>query len=120
VLAEVEQLKKRLDALEQRFGSLEERFSTSEERFASLEKRFDAFEENVNHRFEEQEAHQKAFEERVEAQFREARDIWESVLDKMDRLSTKFDLVISDFQDVRVNVKRLDKRVTSLEAGRTQ
>jgi ubiquinone biosynthesis protein UbiJ len=43
-----------------------------------------------------------------------------AVRNQLERLNSKVDILISDFYEVRTDVARLDKRVSSLEGQRTR
>jgi predicted nucleic acid-binding Zn-ribbon protein len=92
-----------------RFDALDARFDSLESRFVALESRVGAFESKVDH-----------LEEKVERRLQETRPIWEAVQNQLERLNSKVDILISDFYEMRTDIVRLDKRVTSLEGQRTQ
>lgn len=92
----------RFDALDARFDSLESRFVALESRVVTVESKLDHLEEKVDRRLQE------------------TRPIWEAVQTQLERLNSKVDILISDFYEMRTDMARLDKRVTSLEGQRTQ
>jgi predicted nucleic acid-binding Zn-ribbon protein len=92
-----------------RFDALDARFDSLESRFVALESRVGAVESKVDH-----------LEEKVDRRLQETRPIWEAVQTQLERLNSKVDILISDFYEMRTDLVRLDKRVTSLEGQRTQ
>lgn len=54
-------------------------------------------------------------EEKVDKRLMETHPIWEAVQAQLRQLDKKFDLVIKDLYETRVDIKSLDERVTNLE-----
>ena len=86
------------------------------ERFDALDRQMASFNERLT-----------SLEEKVDRRMQETRPIWEAMQHKLeqldeksDRLSEKFDLILSDLYDTRANVKSLGKRVTNLEETSSQ
>jgi peptidoglycan hydrolase CwlO-like protein len=44
--------------------------------------------------------------------------MWEAVQNQLERLNSKVDVLIKEFYEVKTDIARLDKRVTSLEGQR--
>jgi polyhydroxyalkanoate synthesis regulator phasin len=79
-----------------------------------------SFEERVFARFDALDARMNALEEKVDRRLQETRPVWEAVQAQLERLNSKVDILITDFYEVRTDIARLDKRVSSLEGQRTQ
>jgi chromosome segregation ATPase len=84
-------------------------------RFDALDARMNAFEG----RMDALEGRMSALEEKVDRRLQETRPIWEAVQTQLERLNSKFDILIKEFYEVKTDIARLDKRVTSLEDQRT-
>jgi len=54
-------------------------------------------------------------EEKVEARLKETRPIWEAVQEQLQRVIEKFDVVLRDIYDVRIDVKIHGRRIGDLE-----
>jgi hypothetical protein len=54
-------------------------------------------------------------EEKVDRRLMETRPIWEAVQAQLRQLDKKFDVVIKDLYEMRVDIKSLDDRATKLE-----
>jgi chromosome segregation ATPase len=83
-----------------RFDALDARMSKLESRMDSLEGRMGALEDKVDRRLQE------------------TRPMWEAVQNQLERLNSKVDVLIKEFYEVKTDIVRLDKRVTSLEGQR--
>ena len=108
VFARFDALDARMNSFDARFDALEARMSGLETRMGGLEIRMGAMEERMD-----------ALEEKVDRRLQETRPIWEAVQDQIGRLNSKLDILITKFYEVRTDIVRLDKRVTSLEGQRT-
>jgi chromosome segregation ATPase len=91
----------RFDALDGRFDALESRLNALESRVGALEGKVDRL------------------EEKAERRLQETRPIWEAVQTQLERLNAKVDILIKEFYEVKTDIARLDKRVTSLEEQKT-
>jgi chromosome segregation ATPase len=78
-----------------------------------------SFEERVFARFDALDARMTALEEKVDRRLQETRPIWEAIQTQLERLNSKVDIMIKEFYEVKTDIARLDKRVTSLEEQRT-
>jgi len=56
-----------------------------------------------------------SLEEKVDARLKETRPIWESVQEQLQRVVEKFDVVLRDIYDVRIDVQIHGRRIGSLE-----
>jgi predicted nucleic acid-binding Zn-ribbon protein len=54
-------------------------------------------------------------EEKVDARLKETRPIWEAVQEQLQRVVEKFDVVLRDIYDVRIDVKIHGRRIGELE-----
>jgi predicted nucleic acid-binding Zn-ribbon protein len=54
-------------------------------------------------------------EEKVDARLKETRPIWEAVQEQLQRAVEKFDIVLRDIYDVRIDVKIHGRRIGELE-----
>jgi len=54
-------------------------------------------------------------EEKVDARLKETRPIWEAVQEQLQRVIEKFDVVLRDIYDVRIDVKIHGRRLGELE-----
>jgi chromosome segregation ATPase len=108
VFARFDALDARFDGLEKRMGALEGRMDVMEVRMGTLESRVGSLESKVDR-----------LDEKVDRRLQETRPIWEAVQTQLERLNSKVDILISDFYEMRTDIVRLDKRVTSLEGQRT-
>jgi len=54
-------------------------------------------------------------EEKVDARLKETRPIWESVQEQLQRVVEKFDVVLRDIYDVRIDVTIHGRRIGELE-----
>jgi chromosome segregation ATPase len=77
-----------------------------------------SFEERVFARFDALDARMNALEEKVDRRLQETRPMWEAVQTQLERLNSKVDVMIKEFYEVKTDIARLDKRVTSLEGQR--
>lgn len=59
-------------------------------------------------------------EEKVDRRLQETRPIWEDVQSRLQKLATKFDLVIHDLYEVRQDQAILLRRVDQLERQRAE
>ncbi|MBD0369215.1 MAG: hypothetical protein ICV60_00055 [Pyrinomonadaceae bacterium] len=73
-------------------------------RFDAMDARFDTLDNRLT-----------ALEDKVDKGLMETRPIWEAVQAQPRQLDKKFDLVIKDLYETRVDIKSLDERVTKLE-----
>jgi predicted nucleic acid-binding Zn-ribbon protein len=85
------------------------RFDALDVRFDSLESRVSSFESKVDQ-----------LEEKIDRRLQETQPIWEAVQAQLERLNSKVDILITDFYEVKTDIARHDKRLTSLEGQRTQ
>jgi predicted nucleic acid-binding Zn-ribbon protein len=81
-------------------------------RFDAMDARFDV----MNTRFDALDNRLTTLEEKVDRRLMETRPIWEAVQAQIRQLDKKFDLVIKDLYEMRVDVRSLDERVTKLES----
>jgi chromosome segregation ATPase len=84
------------------------RFDAFDARLDALDARLDAFDARMN-----------ALGGKIDRRLQETRPIWEAVQSQLERLNSKVDILISDFYEMRTDLARLDKRVSSLEGQRT-
>jgi hypothetical protein len=78
-----------------------------------------SFEERVFAWFDALDARMTALEEKVDRRLQETRLIWEAMQTQLERFNSKVDIMIKEFYEVKTDIARLDKRVTSLEEQRT-
>ncbi|MDT7541470.1 MAG: hypothetical protein QOE33_1374 [Acidobacteriota bacterium] len=77
-----------------------------------------SFEERIFARFDALDARMDSLEEQVDRRLQETRPIWEAMQTQLERLNSKVDVLIKEFYEVKTDIVRLDKRVTSLEGQR--
>jgi chromosome segregation ATPase len=80
-----------------RFDALDERMSRLEDRVSKIDNRLSSLEEIVDRRLQE------------------TRPIWEAVQAKLEHIDTKLDVVVADLYEIRTDIVKLNKRVTTLE-----
>jgi chromosome segregation ATPase len=56
-----------------------------------------------------------SLEQRVDARLQETRPIWEAVQEQLRKIAGKFDLVLNDLYEVRLDIRGHERRLTSLE-----
>jgi predicted nucleic acid-binding Zn-ribbon protein len=79
-----------------------------------------SFEERVFARFDALGARLTALEEKVDRRLQETRPIWEAVQEQLDRLNSKFDILLAEFYEVKTDVARHEKRLIRIEGQHTQ
>ena len=104
VLAELAALRNGFSSLENRFSSLESRYAADyhavDIRLAAIEGRVASVELKVD-----------ALDEKVDARLRDTRPVWESVLQQLKMIDTKFDVHAHDMLELRAKMRELEKRV---------
>ncbi len=101
----------RFDAMDARFAAIEARFDSVDARLDSMDARLTGLEGRMS----SVEDRLFRLEDKVERRLQETRPIWEAVQEQLERLSAKLDIVLRDIYEIRADVSRLDRRVTSLE-----
>jgi predicted nuclease with TOPRIM domain len=61
-----------------------------------------------------------ALEEKIDRPLQETRPVWEDVQLRLDRLQSKFDIVLEEHTELRLGQKLLGRRVTQIEGRRTE
>lgn len=105
----------RFDAMERRFDGVYARFEAMERRFDGMDARFDA----VNARFDGLDGRVQVLESKA----LDTKPIWERALaeivevkESIYDIKRKFEIVIEDLLQVRVDQRRVEKRMGTLEA----
>jgi predicted nuclease with TOPRIM domain len=88
---------------------LDEKVDRLEVKVDRLEARFDQLEGRVD-----------ALEEKVDRRLQETRPIWEDVQLRLHRLESKFDILLEEHTELRLDQKLIGRRVTLLEGHRTE
>jgi len=104
-------LDQRVTSIEQRVTSIEQRVTSIEQRVISIEQLVTSMDERVtsiDHRL-------TTLEEKVDARLKETRPIWEAVQAQLQRVVEKFDVVLRDIYDVRIDVIVHGRRIGELE-----
>ena len=112
----------RFEAMERRFDGMDARFDAVDARFDAVDARFDA----VDVRFDAVDVRFDGLDERVqvlESKALDTKPIWERALVEIGEvkesiydLKRKFEIVIEDLIQVRVDQRRVEKRMDTLEA----
>jgi chromosome segregation ATPase len=92
-----------------RFDSLDARIGGLGKRMGALEGRMDVMEGRMG-----------SLEEKVDRRLQETRPMWEGVQEQPRRLNSKVDILISDLYEMRTDIARHEKRLTSLEGQGTR
>lgn len=91
-------------ALDQRVTSIEHGVTSIEQSVTSIDQRITSIDQRLT-----------TLEEKVDARLKETRPIWESVQEQLQRVVEKFDVVLRDIYDVRIDVQIHGRRIGSLE-----
>jgi chromosome segregation ATPase len=87
---DIAEIRSQQAAMTRNIATLDRRLTTLEERLTSLE-------------------------ERVDARLQETRPIWEAVQEQLRKIAGKFDLVLNDLYEVRLDIRGHERRLTKLE-----
>jgi len=90
--------------LDQRVTSIEQHVASMDERMTSMDARMTSMDQRLT-----------TLEDKVDARLKETRPIWESVQEQLQRVVEKFDVVLRDIYDVRIDVTIHGRRIGELE-----
>lgn len=90
---------------------MEKRFAALESRFASEFRSVDTRLTSIEGRVASVELKVDALDTKVDARLRDTRPIWESVLQQLKMIDTKFDVHAHDMLELRAKMRELEKRV---------
>ena len=91
-------------SLDQRVTSLEQHVTSIDQRVTSLEQHVTSIDNRLT-----------SLEYKVDARLKETRPIWEGVQAQLQRVVEKFDVVLRDIYDVRIDVTVHGRRIGELE-----
>jgi predicted nuclease with TOPRIM domain len=100
VLTALAAINGRLDSMDSRLTAIDARLTVLEEKVSSIDARLTVVEQKVD-----------ALEEKVDARLREARPIWEAVLERLNMIDAKFDAFAHDMYEMRAEINLIKKRV---------
>src|SRR5262245_51071468 len=107
----VTSIEQHVTSIDQRVTSIDQRVTSIDQRVTSIEQRVTSLDERVtsiDHRL-------TTLEEKVDARLKETRPIWEAVQAQLQRVVEKFDVVLRDIYDVRIDVIVHGRRIGELE-----
>lgn len=94
---DIAELRAQQTAMAKNIASLDLRVTSIDERVISIDGRL------------------TTMEDKVDARLKETRPIWEAVQEQLQRVVEKFDVVLRDIYDVRIDVKIHGRRIGELE-----
>lgn len=97
IRSDIGEVRSQQSAMARNIASLDQRLTSLESRIISVEKRLSSLEETVD------------------ARLKETRPIWEAVQEQIKKLDGKFDLVINDLYEVRLDIRGHERRLTEVE-----
>lgn len=116
IRGDIGRLNTRLTSLESKVDRLDEKVDRLDEKVDRLDARVERLEAKVDRL----ETRADALEDKVDRRMQETRPIWEDVQVRLQKLATKFDLVIQDLFEVRQDQAILLRRVDQLEGQRAE
>jgi predicted nucleic acid-binding Zn-ribbon protein len=104
IRTDVAELRTQQTAMAKNIAALDLRVTSIEQHVVSLDQRVTS----IDHRI-------TTLEEKVDARLKETRPIWETVQSQLQRVVEKFDVVLRDIYDVRIDVQIHGRRIGDLE-----
>jgi chromosome segregation ATPase len=102
--SEQAEMRQDIGAMRADIGEIRSQQAAMARNIASLDQRVTALDEPLT-----------SLEQRVDARLQETLPIWEAVQEQLRKISGKFDLVLNDLYEVRLEVRGHERRLTSLE-----
>lgn len=104
IRTDISELRAQQAAMAKNIASLDLRVTSLDERVTSIDERVTSIDQRLT-----------TLEERVDSRLKETRPIWEAVQDQLQRVVEKFDVVLRDIYDVRIDVQIHGRRIGELE-----